>query len=302
VDLDLAQVRAFVAVVDHAHFGRAAAALSLTQQALSKRVGRLEAALGPLLLRRRDGAVPTEAGARFLPAARRLLEVADRAVAEAREAPAPPLRVDVWGELQSPARAMRSIALDHPSLVVELSMRRDLAKAVAALERHEVDLVFGDASRLQQPLPDALVAERVLTDEIGLLVNENSVWAEREVLAPMVLDRIWFPLAGSSPELRAFAEEYARTVGVELIPIGANVGLAELVRRVVTDPEIVTCVVLDWPLTGVSGVRVLRLDPPPRYPWYAVWRRGDDHPALPLVQRELRAAAGRSRVPTSAGD
>ena len=95
MDLDLAQVRAFVAVVDHRHFGRAAQALNLTQPALSKRVARLEAGLGRLLERDRGGVALTPAGGRFLSAARRMLEVADRAVADVRQSPAPPLRVDV---------------------------------------------------------------------------------------------------------------------------------------------------------------------------------------------------------------
>jgi DNA-binding transcriptional LysR family regulator len=82
VDLDLAQVRAFVAVVEHRHFGRAAESLNLTQQALSKRVARLEQRLGRLLDRRRGGITLTAAGERFLPGARRMLEVADRAVAD----------------------------------------------------------------------------------------------------------------------------------------------------------------------------------------------------------------------------
>ena len=53
VDLDLARVRAFVAVADEGHFGRAAAALSISQQALSKRIAALEAELGTRLLNRR---------------------------------------------------------------------------------------------------------------------------------------------------------------------------------------------------------------------------------------------------------
>jgi hypothetical protein len=190
VDLDLAQVRAFVAVVDHAHFGRAAVSLTLSQQALSKRVARLEAALGPLLVRERTGIVPTSAGERFLPAARQLLEVADRAVVDARDQTSRPLRVDVWGEVHTP--------------------------------------------------------------------------------------------------------------GAELVPIGANVGLPDLVRHVVADPEIVTCVVADWPLDGIAGVRVVPITPPPRYAWSAVWRATDSHPALPLVLSELRnwtgAGAARDRV------
>ena len=70
MDLDLAQVRAFVAVVDHQHFGRAASSLSLSQQALSKRVARLEAQVGLLLERRRGGIGLTAAGERLLPSAR----------------------------------------------------------------------------------------------------------------------------------------------------------------------------------------------------------------------------------------
>ncbi len=53
MDLDLARVRAFVAVADEGHFGRAAAALSISQQALSKRIAALEAELGTRLLNRR---------------------------------------------------------------------------------------------------------------------------------------------------------------------------------------------------------------------------------------------------------
>src|SRR3954447_7620491 len=80
VDLDLAQVRAFVAVVDHRHFGRAARSLAMSQQALSKRVARLELQVGRLLERRRDGVALTPAGERFLAGARQLLDVADHAV------------------------------------------------------------------------------------------------------------------------------------------------------------------------------------------------------------------------------
>src|SRR6266516_4849184 len=50
MELDLPQVRAFVEVAEQLHFGRAAARLFLTQQALSKRIQRLEHTLGEPLL------------------------------------------------------------------------------------------------------------------------------------------------------------------------------------------------------------------------------------------------------------
>ena len=50
--MDLRQLQYFLATVEHRSFGRAADALHVTQPALSKAVGRLEASLGVKLLDR----------------------------------------------------------------------------------------------------------------------------------------------------------------------------------------------------------------------------------------------------------
>ena len=77
MELDVRQVRAFAAVVEYAHFGRAARSLFLTQQALSKRIARLESQVGTLFDRASSGPTLTPRGRRFLPAARRLLDEAE---------------------------------------------------------------------------------------------------------------------------------------------------------------------------------------------------------------------------------
>jgi DNA-binding transcriptional LysR family regulator len=302
VDLDLAQVRAFVAVADEGHFGRAAQTLALTQQALSKRVARLESRLGPLLERGPGGVRLTEAGERFLPAARQLLELAEHAVSDARQEPAAPLRVDVWSEIQSPAAAMRALARAQPDLVVDLSMRRDLVEALRALQRHEIDLAFGNIANLGRPLPRGLSADLVLVDAIAVLVNAESTLAGRDHLTPADLAHtgLWFPLAGSSRELVAFAEEYARSIGAALDATGSNVGLDAAVERVSTDPTRLVPIVATWPLAGRPGVRVVPLRPTPLYPWYAIWRTSSAHRSLRRVLRALRGRDARGAAPTEA--
>ena len=73
--MDLDAVRTFVAAADAGQFQEAAAALSVTQQAVSKRIAALEKDLGVRLFTRTPrGAQLTTDGHRFLPHARELLQ------------------------------------------------------------------------------------------------------------------------------------------------------------------------------------------------------------------------------------
>jgi LysR family glycine cleavage system transcriptional activator len=85
---DLTTLQAFESAARHGSFTRAALELSLTQSAVSRQIKELENQLGQLLFERvRQRAVLSDAGRRFLPEARRLLqqteEVMIRAVAGA---------------------------------------------------------------------------------------------------------------------------------------------------------------------------------------------------------------------------
>jgi DNA-binding transcriptional LysR family regulator len=72
--MELRTLRAFLAVVDHQHFGRAAESLHLTQPALSKQVKQLERELAVELFTRSTRRVTvTEAGVRLAAHARTLL-------------------------------------------------------------------------------------------------------------------------------------------------------------------------------------------------------------------------------------
>jgi LysR family transcriptional regulator (chromosome initiation inhibitor) len=78
--MELAQLRALVAVVDHGTFDSAAAALQVTPSAISQRIKALESAAGSVLLRRARPVRPTEQGELLLRSARQLLVLADEAL------------------------------------------------------------------------------------------------------------------------------------------------------------------------------------------------------------------------------
>ena len=84
--MDLRVLRYFVTLADTLHFGRAAAALSMSQPPLSRQIRAFEDELGvELFLREPRGVRLTPAGTALLPQARRLLREADALTAGARE-------------------------------------------------------------------------------------------------------------------------------------------------------------------------------------------------------------------------
>ena len=139
-DLDLRLVRYFTVVAEHRHFGRAAAALHLTQPSLSRQVARLERELGGRRLDRTpQGSRLTEAGEVFLPRARALLRSAAQSAAAAQAA-ARPSRITVGytlGLIITPA--VRDLRHRHPDAEVQ-SLHLDWGEARDALLDHRVDV------------------------------------------------------------------------------------------------------------------------------------------------------------------
>lgn len=289
MDLDLAQVRGFVAVADEGHFGRAAAALSISQQALSKRIAALEAELGTRLLNRGvAGAELTETGRQFLEPARRLLAAAD-AAASAVTSQAHPLRIGVWGHLFQPLRTMRAALAQAPGLEVELGPERDLPAVAAALGRGEIDVGLGRVHGAEQLTQAGLAQRLVRLEPLDAVLGAGHVLADRDQLRPADLagSTLMFPAAGDRLDfLTRFADEF----GIKDKAYGTNAGLAAFVAWVRANPSGFSLLPADLE----ANVRRVQLaGPVPLYAWSVVWRREGQHPRLPRLL-DAFAAAGRA--------
>ncbi|MGH6763779.1 MAG: LysR family transcriptional regulator [Phyllobacterium sp.] len=93
---DIATLQAFECAARHGSFTQAAKELSLTQSAVSRQIKELESQLGVLLFERvRQRVLLSDAGQKFLPEARRLLNLAEDTMLRAMSAAASPASLSI---------------------------------------------------------------------------------------------------------------------------------------------------------------------------------------------------------------
>lgn len=297
MDLDLAQVRAFVAVAEQLHFSRAAAGLHLSQQALSRRIQRLEQLVGaPLFVRNSSGVELTPAGMRFLPHARQLLAVADMAKVDVGSASSP-LRVDVWGfHRLAPLRFVEALMSGSSGLQVEPSMRRNVWSAMEALLRGEVDVAFGRPHDIDRPWPGSLRRRVAQLEPAAVVVSTEHPLSRTPTIRPDQLrsNTLWVPPATTSPEVLRWFEHFAGHFGLPLRydEIDAVIAPEAVIEQLRDDPTHVRLLPAGTSIPS-DRVRVVPLiDPVPRFLWAVIWRHDDQNPSLARFLNAL-SEAGR---------
>lgn len=165
--MELKLLKTFLTVVELHHFSRAANALHMSQPALSKQIGALEASLGGKLFERgRHGAELTPLGERFLPDAQALVRDANEILLRAREASSGRqghLRVGIClSVLTLVPRLIADFRRQYPGVAVTLS---DLSSAEQTRR-----LLAGklDAGFLRLPSMEGLSSFSVIEEGLAL--------------------------------------------------------------------------------------------------------------------------------------
>jgi DNA-binding transcriptional LysR family regulator len=273
MDLDTALLRAFVATAEELHFGRAAVRLFITQQALSKRVARLEEILGTRLLERNRRTVAlTATGARLLPHAREVVEAVD--VIAVATGFGGPVRVDVM-DTHTAATGLLRHAVDHdPTLRLEVTARGARSTAVEALRAGDVDVAFGRASAV--PWPVDVRRRCVLLEPIGLLLGAgHRLWARDDVtLAELTDTPLHFPMHDAPPDWTSLVDELTATFGITVDRAGSNLGFDHFLHQTADDPTTATFYGLRMPAPRDDRLRVVPIvAPTPVFAWSVMWRR-----------------------------
>ena len=274
---DLRQLRHFVAVAERLHFGRAAAALHISQPPLSRSIRNLEERVGATLLARTRRRVElTPAGARFLEQARRVLAQLENAVLEAGRTAAGGGRLRLgfvsladYGVLPGLLKAYKA-ARPEVSLALREMLSPEQAAALAAGELDfglllppvagaDLEHIVVQRERFLAALPARHRLARA-RGRIALrgLATEAFVMAPREI-APGLHDSISALAARAGFVPRVAQEAIQMQTVVSLVSSGLGVAvvpacLANLGRRGVLYREIA--------------------DPHPRLDLWLAWRRG----------------------------
>jgi DNA-binding transcriptional LysR family regulator len=302
--MDLDAVRTFVAAAEAGQFQEAAAELAITQQAASKRIAALERNLGVrLFTRTARGAGLTIDGQAFLPHARELLRVAERAVTSVH-AGRRPLRVDVIASRGAASGLMRGFHRAHPDIELDVVWLFDIETAVAAVRSGEIDASFRAVAVPGKPLPEDIESVRVVDEPLQLLTGPaHALAGARSVtLAQLVGHRIWMPGIVPGTEWAVYYADLVAEFGLTIEATGPNFGSDALLDTVADTPALATFMGgqtrLVWP-AGHDLRRIPVTDPMPVYPHSLLWRRDNPHPALVTLRAHLTATAtGHSAVGT----
>jgi DNA-binding transcriptional LysR family regulator len=286
--MELRQLQYFAAVARHRSFTRAAAALYVTQPALSQQIRRLEAELGLALLRR------TSKGVELTPAGADLLAHADRVIADVEAARA---EMDRHAGVSRGVARVAATAADAPRLPealaafhsehpgIQVALRQGSAQEVVDLTRRgAVDVAVLALAGDPPPGVDA----HPLTDEpLRLAVALDDPLAGATGIGMSSLRGRPFILAEPGSALRDAVLAATQAAGFSPLPL-FEVGDPHAVRFLVRAGLGISLVPASWLERPGPVVGAADLKDPPRHRLYLLTPAAGPSPAGRLLFERLR--------------
>ena len=295
--MDVNEIRAFLAVAEELHFGRAAERLHVAQPPLSRTIKQLERELGTSLFDRNTRSVRlTTSGQALVEPAKEVLDAVRRAraaVASADDGEVGTVRIAFAGVSthRLVARLARAVRSQRPGIVLEMSSQNFAQPAMKRLVAGETDIALGR----WDVIPSEVDVRIVMRDSLVVAVPDTHplAGARRLSIAQLASDTFVSlpPYEGSVlPErLRRLARasgfvadivQIAPDTQTALALVSAQVGChltLESVSRNVADPHVMF-VPIEEAASEANDVHLR-----------AAWRREDRSPALRAVVHQLLA-------------
>ena len=264
-------LRYLKAVADHGSFTRAAAALHVSQPALSQQIRELEERMGMQLLDRSGRTVrPTDVGEAYLRHVRRALdelEVGGRAIRDVQDLSSGALRLGFT--------PLFAIYLLGPLIRQDRDRFPAIVLTITEMAQEEMELALGaDALDLGLAFSDVLAEDvewlPLHTEKMSLIVGQGHPAAKRDrEMDTAALAAEPLALLGPTFATRAMVDRYLRSVGVHpYVAVEANsiaaivemvrrAGLATILPEVVAQEQMGLCVVRLAP--AIDSLRVALL-------------------------------------------
>jgi DNA-binding transcriptional LysR family regulator len=201
MQIDVRQLRYFVAVAEELNFTRAAKRLNVVQQSLSSAVARLESSLGFKLFERSSRAVTlTERGSQLLPYAREVLVAVERAQTAARDlatGSAGSLRVGLGATaaVELTPAVLRAFAARHPRVSL-LTEHYGFEDPTGGLRDNATDVAI-----VRPPFAAPGLELIVVGSErrYAAVAGEHRLAHRATVTFDDVVDEPWIEIVGSDP-------------------------------------------------------------------------------------------------------
>lgn len=239
------KLQLLIGLSEHRSLSATAAHLGLTQAGASMALSRLEATLGqPLFQRMMQGMVPTDAAARLVIRAKRVLAEIRHMQSDLAAISGSLAGVVTIGTLPLgrtfvvPTGIAHALTL-HPGLRV-VTFESHYEQLIANLRSGDIDVVFG-ALRPADAV-QGLVTEALFSDRIGIMARTGHPLAQKRKLALQdLLDQPWILPRPNAPG-RRLVEALFRNAGLELPAPSVETGDLPMLRQLLNSSDMITAI------------------------------------------------------------